>query len=73
MTIYINGSPIHKATEFNIKDVTIPDSMALSKGVSGSITVEMPEDMQRQWQMHQHQKKHGIPKRVYIPGPYGID
>ena len=73
MEIYVNGSPILKATEFDVKGVTVHDGMELSKNISGSITVEMPEEMQRQWQMHLHQKKHGTPKRVYIPGPFGFD
>lgn len=71
---FYNGKPVKRSDMLNISETDNFDKFALSdKNKNGSLTVEMPNNMKRQWDMHDYQKRTGKPKSVYIPLPFPLE
>lgn len=71
---FYNGKPVKRSDTLNISEIDNFDKLALSdKNKNGSLAVEMPDDMKRQWDMHNYQKRAEKPKSVYIPMPFPLE
>ena len=69
-----NDKLIKRSDTLNIPETSYSDKFALSdKNKNGSLTVEMPDNMKWQWDMHDYQKRTGKPKSVYIPLPFPLE
>ena len=71
---FINGKPLKRSDTLNVSETSCSDKFALSdKNKNGSLTIEMPDNMKRQMDMHNYQKRTKKPKSVYIPLPFPLE